>query len=647
MLLLGSVYNNTGCQDRLSVDYSDQFLLNYLRQYGCEYCKAVLFHGFEQLYLVTGDSAYINMVETVTDNGLSVYGDGLLMMTWSVDDIPMRRELLTMYQLTGDDKFKLNADNVFDSIQNAPRTSYGGFWHKRYYPNEMWLDGIYMASPFYAQYDKMFDKPELFDDVARQVTEMYVHSWDSVAKLPCHGWYDANNNPSATPPYWADPVTGKSPVFWGRSIGWYAMAIVDILDYLPKNHSMRDSIIGIFNNLAEGIAEHQDPDSLVWWEVMDQPDREGNWIESSASCMFVYALAKGVRMGYVDSSYLETATTGYQGILDRFTDTISNRITINNVCEGTSVGANYAYYAGRARYSSSRYVSHVDGAFVLASIEMEMMDSVYPPGLLAYDSVTYNAIHISWINNQHNVLGYILERKTDGDFSKIAELGVDTTYSTDSIIEPGTKYIYRVCAYTENDTSRWSNYLTVTSAHEGGLPLQAFLPYPEDSAAFVELFIIQEFGLGWRKGFLADYHKIYFGTTNPPPFVADVYDIPYFPQNVSDDSVYYWRIDEVNEKGTTPGETWMFWMSNFITKETLHTSNSLYIFPNPGSEKLNIEGLKIHSSISIYDLKGMLYYTNVAKGEILTIDIENWQKGIYILQVKGTEGIIYKKLIVK
>ena len=641
VLLLSTTINKVSCNDRMSVVYGSQ-LTNY--NFGWDYVAAVVLTAFEQLYLVTGDSAYYNTIETTMNGEVSDYGTFNFMSfsNWTADDVRSACQLLTMYQLTGDEKYRTTADVVFNFVQNAPRTSYGGFWHKSHYQNQMWLDGIYMASPFYVQYDRMFNKPELYDDVAHQVTEMYVHSWDSLAKLPYHGWYDAENNPGAVPPYWADSETGKSPVFWARAIGWYAMAIVDILDYLPKDHSMRDSIIGIFNNLAEGIAVHQDPDSLVWWEVVDQPKSDLNWIESSASCMYVYALAKGVRMGYIDSVYLETATTGYQGILDKFVDatTIPGFTSISDVCIGTGVGGDYAFYVGRPKY----YNGHAAGAFILASIEMEMIDSIYPPGLLVIDSVTSGANHISWINNHQNDLGYILERSTGTGFTTIAEPGIDTVFYADSLIEPNTIYTYRVRAYTENDTSRWSNYLKVTSANDGGLPSQAFLPYPVNNAINISSNQV----LKWKKGLLTDYHKLYLGTTNPPPFVADIYDaISYTPGNLVKDSTYYWRIDEVNEKGTTIGETWKFSMLETVSAVSIQNTSPVKIFPNPVSEKLNIEGLAINSSISIYDLKGMLYYSNDAKEEKLIIDMQNWQKGIYIIQVKGTKNIIYKKLIVE
>ncbi|UCH14248.1 MAG: glycoside hydrolase family 88 protein [Bacteroidales bacterium] len=640
ILLLSPIFNKTSCNDRLSIVYGNQFSVNNV---GWTYMSGVVLTAFEQLYFITGDSNYYNIIKVNTNKVVSEYGDfnyEWLYDSWTVDDVRSACQIPTLYHLTGDERYRMSADTVFNFIQNAPRNSYGEFWHKSYYYNETLLDGIYMGCPFYAAYNKVFSRPEFQDDVVHQIAEMYAHVWDPVKKLPYHGWYDFENDTTGTFPYWDLKQTGVSTIFWGRSIGWYAMAIVDVLDFLPKEHPQRDSVIGVFNDLAEGIAMYQDPDSLVWWQVVDQAKRDSNWIESSASCMFVYALAKGVRMGYIDSAYLETVTTGYQGILDKFLVYDSDELVLRNVCRGTVVGPDYAFYVGRDKITGG---SHADGAFILASIEIEMMDSLYPPGLLGIDSVIDGAINISWYNNQHNVLGYILERKTDGDFIKIADLGADTTCYTDILIEPNNDYVYRVCAYIQNDTSRWSNQLRVTSANVGGLPSQAFSPYPENNATEINTDQV----LKWKKGLLADYHKLYLGTTNPPPFVADIYKISFTPENLNIDSVYYWRIDEVNEKGITAGETWRFYMENFVTGEFLQNIDSLNIYPNPASEKLHIEFLKRNSLISVYDLNGKLYYRNAAEKEKLEIDIKNWQKGIYIIQVKDTERIIHNKLVKK
>jgi unsaturated rhamnogalacturonyl hydrolase len=647
IFFLSTIICNAQNSDHLSIEYANQFSANDLN-WG--YTAGVISNAFEQLYLITGDSSYYNAIKKaystkiIDDYGVfqMAYINGQLRFftSYSVDNVRGACQLPTLYRLTGDERYRMGSDTVFNFIQSAPRNSYDEFWHKSYYYNETLLDGIYMGIPFYAAYNKVFSRPELQEDVVHQIAEMYAHVWDPVKKLPYHGWYDYENDTTGTFPYWDLEQTGVSTIFWGRSVGWYAMAIVDVLDFLPKEHPQRDSLIGIFNNLAEGIALYQDPDSLVWWQVVDQAKRDSNWIESSASCMFVYALAKGVRMGYIDSVYLETATTGYQGILDRFLVDDSDELALRNVCEGTIVGPDYAFYVNRNKITGG---SHADGAFILASIEIEMMDSIYPPGLLGIDSVVDGAIHISWNNNQHNIKGFLLERENDGDFIRIADLGVNTLYFTDSLIKAKTDYIYRVSAYTEEDTSRWSNYLKVRSANIDGLPSQAFLPYPANNTTKIKTDQV----LKWKKGLLADYHKLYLGTSDPPPFIADVYEISYRPENLNADSTYYWRIDEVNEQGVTTGETWRFDMINVVTATYLLPINSPNIYPNPASEMLFVERIEKGSTISVYDLTGKMYYRDVVNGEKLEIDIKIWHKGIYIIKIisKDYTYLTMKKLV--
>jgi hypothetical protein len=353
--------------------------------------------------------------------------------------------------------------------------------------------------------------------------------------------------------------------------------------------------------------------------------------------MYVYALAKGVRMGYIDSVYLETATTGYQGILDKFLFERFTGLTLRNVCVGTIVGPDYAYYVDRQKGTGG----HADGAFILASIEMEMMDSVYPPGLLGIDSVVNGAIGISWNNNQNNILGYILERKTDGDFTEIADLGAEITSYTDSQIEPNTVYIYRISAYTQNDTSRWSNYLKVTAANTDGLPSPAYLPFPANEAENIKAGQV----LKWKKGLLTDYHQVYFGTTDPPPFVADVDDNAFTPEDLQSDSVYYWRIDEVTEKGVTVGETWKFDMEKSVGASFPRISDAPQIHPNPASEKFFVERVEAGSTVSVYDLNGRLFFSEEVEKDGFEIDCRLWKKGTYVVQVSSAESILTAMLI--
>ena len=171
-----------------------------------------------------------------------------------------------------------------------------------------------MGSPFLAQYANRFDEPALFDDVANQIILMEKHARDPQTGLLYHAWDESRQQ------RWANPETGQSPHFWGRAMGWYAMAVVDVLDELPHNHPQRGEIIGILGRMFTALAKVQDTKTGLWYQVLDQGTREGNYLEATASCMFVYSMAKAVRKGYVDVNFMDIAKKGYEGILNEWVD---------------------------------------------------------------------------------------------------------------------------------------------------------------------------------------------------------------------------------------------------------------------------------------------------------------------------------------
>ena len=263
-------------------------------------------------------------------------------------------------------------------LAGHPRTRSGGFWHKHIYPNQMWLDGIYMAAPFYAEYARTFDEPDAFDDIAHQIILIEEHTRDPQTGLLYHAWDESKQQP------WADPETGCSPHFWGRAMGWYAMAIVDVLDYFPENHPRREAIIAILRRVSDALTRVQDEATGLWFQVLDQREREGNYLESSASCMFVYALAKGVRKSYLPEQFLAAARRGYRGILQEFiTVDATGLVSLDKTCAVAGLGGNpyrdgsFAYYVGE-KVAANDYKGV--GPFILASLEMEEFKRVRAAG---------------------------------------------------------------------------------------------------------------------------------------------------------------------------------------------------------------------------------------------------------------------------
>ncbi|WP_229311620.1 glycoside hydrolase family 88 protein [Larkinella rosea] len=354
--------------------HKDSILIGDRKTTRWDYEQGLVLKAFEGVWYRTGDPKYFTY--TLNDINQFVRADGSIrtyaMDEFNIDNVTTGRVLLMLAQqsLPGKEKFQKAAFLLRDQLAKQPRTKEGGFWHKGRYPNQMWLDGLFMAEPFYAEFSRIFNQPENFDDIAKQFALIEKHLVDPKTGLLYHG-YDESRQQK-----WADPKTGQSPNFWGRSIGWYAMALVDVLDYFPTDHPQRTNLVKYLQRLAPPIVNYQEPKSGCWYQMTTQGARKGNYLEASASCMFVYALAKGVRMGYLDKSFLASAQKGYQGILKNFIETDANgTINLNGTVSVGGLGGtpyrdgSYAYYLSEPiRKNDLKGV----GPFIMASLEMEI-----------------------------------------------------------------------------------------------------------------------------------------------------------------------------------------------------------------------------------------------------------------------------------
>jgi unsaturated rhamnogalacturonyl hydrolase len=335
------------------------------------YEHGLVLKGIERVWINTKKKEYLDFIQQNID--YFVADDGAIrtysLDNYNIDNILPGRNLLFLYKTTGNEKYRRAAALLREQLKTHPRTSEGGFWHKKIYPSQMWLDGLFMGEPFYAEYAATFHEDASFDDIAKQFILMERHSRNDKTGLLYHGWDESRKQ------RWSDPTTGRSPNFWARAMGWYAMALVETLDYFPRKHPQRAELIAILNRLAQAVVKYQDPRSGLWYQVMDQGRKERNYLESSAACMFVYALAKGVRNGYLPASYLKTANDGYRGILKEFvkTDT-AGRFSLEGTVAVAGLGGN-PYRDGSYDYYVSEKVVTNDpkgiGAFLLAATEME------------------------------------------------------------------------------------------------------------------------------------------------------------------------------------------------------------------------------------------------------------------------------------
>lgn len=295
----------------------------------------------------TGDSIYYRYAEGYADSLITA--DGVIktynLQKFNIDNINPGKILFRLYRTTGEPRYKKAIDTLVAQMASHPRTSEGGFWHKQIYPHQMWLDGIYMASPFLAEYARDFNQPELFNEVVKQITLMAKYAYHPESGLFYHGWDESREQ------RWANKETGQSPNFWSRSLGWYAMAMVDVLDFLPENHPGRTEVIALVDTLARGICKWQDAPSGVWYQVTDKGNKEGNYLESSASCMFVYFLYKAVNKGYIHPDYKENADRGFAGILKEFIrEEPDGTISITHCCSVAGLGGEKKYRDGSFDY---------------------------------------------------------------------------------------------------------------------------------------------------------------------------------------------------------------------------------------------------------------------------------------------------------
>ena len=337
-----------------------------------EYTHGLIMTSMEKLYKETDDKKYLNYIKNFAEFMIDDRGEikTYKKSDYNIDRVNGGKFLIGLYEETGEDRYKKALERLRDQMREHPRNSEGGFWHKKVYPHQMWLDGLYMGSPFLARYAAAFEEPKLFDDVANQIRVMDKYAYSEESGLYHHAYDESKEQ------RWADPKTGLSTNYWARSIGWFSMALVDVLDYLPEDHPKRKNIIEIANKLADGILKYQD-ETGVWYQVIDQGDREGNYLESSASSMFAYFLLKGSENGYLTEGHREAGITAYEGIIQEFIkEEDDGALTLTNVCGVAGLGGDpyrdgsYEYYIGEEiRENDPKGV----GPFILASLEYEAL----------------------------------------------------------------------------------------------------------------------------------------------------------------------------------------------------------------------------------------------------------------------------------
>ena len=290
---------------------------------------------------------------------------------YSLDHVCPGRTLFQLYELTGKEKYRMAMDTLYNQLLSQPRTPEGGFWHKAIYPEQMWLDGLYMGAPFYAEYTVRFVPDSLqaaaFEDIVLQFETVYEHTLDPATGLLRHAW------DSSREMFWCDPETGQSDHAWGRAMGWYMMGLVDVIEILPDG-SGKDALVDLFSGLASTLPLFADAATGMWFQVLDCPYREGNYLESTCCAMFSYAFLKGCRLGILDCR--EYAAQTYESLVKTFVTEDAGLVSLNDCCEVAGLGGkgqrrgDYDYYINeRVRANDPKGI----GPLIWASLEYEML----------------------------------------------------------------------------------------------------------------------------------------------------------------------------------------------------------------------------------------------------------------------------------
>lgn len=347
------------------------WMLNFSKDLSWDYCHGLVCSAMLETGSYYGIANYYNYVKQYADTMIFDGGQiiGYRQEDYLLSGLNSGKILFPIYAREQKTKYRLALQLLRNQLHTHPRTTDGGYWHKAITTSQIWLDGAYMTLPFYTEYAHTFNEPEIYDDAILQIELFRKHHYDAETGLYRHGWDETHQQ------QWSDS-TGLSPHVWGRSLGWFAMGVVDALDYIPESHPNRENVIVYFRELMEAIVKFRNKESGIWYQVLEMPEEKGNYMESSVSCMLTYTMLKGIRKGYISSSpYTGYAQKAYTSILTHFiTENKDQTINIKQCCEVGGLGGK-PYRDGSFEYYIRIPIRENDpkavGSFILASLEME------------------------------------------------------------------------------------------------------------------------------------------------------------------------------------------------------------------------------------------------------------------------------------
>ncbi|MCM1236630.1 MAG: glycoside hydrolase family 88 protein [Ruminococcus flavefaciens] len=351
--------------------------LRHDKKMGWNYIDGCMMTSLYTFYKLTGNKKYLNFIDTFVD--WYVFDDGSIrgydIESYNVDNINEGRVLFDLYRETGKEKYKKAIDLLYRQLEKQPRTALGNFWHKKIYPEQVWLDGLYMAQVFYTRYETEFNRGGGYADIVRQFKNVYNNMYDKEKKLYYHGWDNSKKS------FWCNPETGLSKSFWLRAIGWYTVGLVDAINYFDTSApNLKAELITIFRKTIEGLEQYIDPVKHMFWQVVDKGGEEGNYLETSGSAMIAYAMMKGARLGFVDKKYSAVGEQVFNGICKEYLTETNGELNLGGICLMAGLGpednkrrdGSYAYYISEPKVEND---AKGTGPFVMAYSEIRRLRS--------------------------------------------------------------------------------------------------------------------------------------------------------------------------------------------------------------------------------------------------------------------------------
>lgn len=312
---------------------------DYMKQEGkwfrhrWHYIESCILKAYLDSYELTGDESEYQFVKDFIDRLYNDEGEIEQIDTqyYNIDQIRMANVLFTLFNIEGDLKYKKVLDRLYTQLQTYPRTNSGNFWHKTNYENQIWLDGLYMGQPFYVRYIKEFQEEKDFTDTIEQFKNVRKFLFDDQTKLYVHAYDESRSM------FWCDKETGHSPHVWSRAVGWYAMALVDVLELLEGEDVDSHELKSLLKETIDGMLPYQQSNGM-WYQVVEHPGEEGNYLETSGTTMMSYAILKAVRLDYLSKNYEKYGVSAFNGTVHNYMREEDGEVFLGGICRSAGLG---------------------------------------------------------------------------------------------------------------------------------------------------------------------------------------------------------------------------------------------------------------------------------------------------------------------